>query len=68
MTDGIVKIEGTKMTYRGPVLVTHWGVSGPAVLKLSAFGAQWLKDKNYFATVLINWNGGFEEEDFDTHI
>jgi len=68
VTDGIVKIEGTKMTYRGPVLVTHWGVSGPAVLKLSAFGAQWLKDKNYFATVLINWNGGFGEEEFGAHI
>lgn len=66
--DGIVKIEGTKMTYRGPVLVTHWGVSGPAVLKLSAFGAQWLKDKNYVATAFINWNGAFGEEEYSAHI
>ncbi|SFB07757.1 BaiN/RdsA family NAD(P)/FAD-dependent oxidoreductase [Algoriphagus aquimarinus] len=68
VVDGIVKIEGTKMTYRGPVLVTHWGVSGPAVLKLSAFGAQWLKDKNYVATALINWNGAYGEEEFNAHI
>lgn len=68
VVDGIVKIEGTKMTYRGPVLVTHWGVSGPAVLKLSAFGAQWLKDKNYVATALINWNGAYGEEEFSAQI
>lgn len=68
VVDGIVKIEGTKMTYRGPVLVTHWGVSGPAVLKLSAFGAQWLKDKNYLATALINWNGAYGEEEYSAHL
>ncbi|MEB2786419.1 NAD(P)/FAD-dependent oxidoreductase [Algoriphagus persicinus] len=68
VADGIVKIEGTKMLYRGPVLVTHWGLSGPAVLKLSAFGAQWLKDKNYEATVLINWNGALGEEGYNSRI
>ncbi|WP_192350103.1 NAD(P)/FAD-dependent oxidoreductase [Algoriphagus sp. Y33] len=68
VTDGLVKIEGTKLTYRGPVLVTHWGVSGPAVLKLSAFGAQWLRDRNYVATALINWNGAFGEEEYSIHI
>ncbi|MDR7130243.1 putative Rossmann fold flavoprotein [Algoriphagus sp. 4150] len=66
--DGIVKIEGTKLTYRGPVLVTHWGLSGPAVLKLSAFGAQWLKEENYIATALVNWNGALGEEEYSTHI
>lgn len=68
VVDGIVKIEGTKMSYRGPILVTHWGVSGPAVLKLSAFGAQWLKDQGYKATALINWNGAFGEEEYSSHI
>ncbi|WP_339879984.1 NAD(P)/FAD-dependent oxidoreductase [uncultured Algoriphagus sp.] len=68
VSDGIVKIEGTKMTYRGPVLVTHWGVSGPAVLKLSAFGAQWLKENSYVANVLINWNGAYGEEQYSSHI
>ncbi|MEP0712418.1 MAG: aminoacetone oxidase family FAD-binding enzyme, partial [Algoriphagus sp.] len=68
VTDGVVKIEGTKLNYRGPVLVTHWGVSGPAVLKLSAFGAQWLKDTNYQATALINWNGEMGEGEYQTNL
>ena len=42
MPDAVVKLEGTKLSYRGPILLTHWGISGPAVLKLSAFGADWL--------------------------
>ncbi|WP_373400838.1 aminoacetone oxidase family FAD-binding enzyme [Algoriphagus halophilus] len=46
MPDAHVKIEGTKLNYQGPLLITHWGVSGPAVLKLSAFGAEWLHEKN----------------------
>lgn len=68
VSDVIVKIQGTKLNYRGPILVTHWGVSGPAVLKLSAFGAQWLKDQNYKATALINWNGEFGEEQYNAHL
>ncbi len=68
VVDGLVKIEGTKLNYRGPILVTHWGVSGPAVLKLSAFGAQWLKEHNYQANALINWNASFGEEEFGSHI
>ncbi|WPR76896.1 NAD(P)/FAD-dependent oxidoreductase [Algoriphagus sp. NG3] len=68
VVDGLVKIEGTKLNYRGPILVTHWGVSGPAVLKLSAFGAQWLKEQNYQATALINWNAALGEEEFGSHI
>jgi len=39
----------------GPLLITHWGVSGPAVLKLSAWGARILHDNRYQATLLINW-------------
>lgn len=62
--DGLVKIEGTKLNYRGPVLVTHWGVSGPAVLKLSAFGADWLYEHQYKARAIINWNGNFGENDY----
>ncbi|MCE7057517.1 NAD(P)/FAD-dependent oxidoreductase [Algoriphagus sp. AGSA1] len=68
VADGLVKIEGTKLNYRGPILVTHWGISGPAVLKLSAFGAQWLKEHNYKANALINWNAAFGEEEFGSHI
>ncbi|MBN7810823.1 NAD(P)/FAD-dependent oxidoreductase [Algoriphagus sp. H41] len=66
--DGMVKIEGTKLSYRGPVLVTHWGISGPAVLKLSAFGADWLHQQQYRARVLINWNAGFGENDYLEHL
>lgn len=39
----------------GPLLITHWGISGPAVLKLSAFGALFLSAKNYQYNVLVNW-------------
>ncbi len=68
VSDGIVKIEGTKLSYRGPVLVTHWGVSGPAVLKLSAFGAQWMKEENYRANALINWNAEMGETGYSEHL
>lgn len=62
--DGLVKIEGTMYNYQGPVLITHWGISGPAVLKLSAFGAQWLFENKYHANAIINWNGALGEEDY----
>ncbi len=41
----------------GPLLITHWGISGPAVLKLSAFGALFLAEKNYQYNVQVNWLG-----------
>jgi predicted Rossmann fold flavoprotein len=53
--DVVVKIAGTKLSQKGPILITHWGFSGPAVLKLSAWGARILHEKNYSYTVLINW-------------
>ena len=40
-------ITGTKMRASGPLLITHWGLSGPAILKLSAYGAQYLHEHNY---------------------
>ena len=57
-----VKINGTKLENNGPLLITHWGMSGPAVLKLSAFGARILADKNYKYSVSINWLSRSEEE------
>lgn len=45
------------MTSAGPVLVTHWGLSGPAVLRLSAWGARWLHEKKYNAVLRVNWTG-----------
>lgn len=45
----------TYLEQTGPLLITHWGLSGPAVLKLSAWGARVLHDRAYQATLLINW-------------
>lgn len=50
------------LTQRGPLLVTHWGLSGPAVLKLSAWGARTLFEKNYHATLTVNWLGEMSPE------
>ncbi|EAR11806.1 Fumarate reductase/succinate dehydrogenase flavoprotein-like [Polaribacter irgensii 23-P] len=50
-----VNIVGTKLEASGPLLITHWGMSGPAVLKLSAFGARILAEKNYQYNVEVNW-------------
>ncbi|MCP6761670.1 MAG: NAD(P)/FAD-dependent oxidoreductase [Fischerella sp. CENA71] len=46
----------------GPLLITHWGVSGPAVLKLSAWGARMLHSSNYQATLVINWLPHLQQE------
>jgi len=50
-----VVLAGEKLQYEGPLLVTHWGVSGPAVLKLSAWGARRLHDLAYQGTALVSW-------------
>ncbi|MGZ4090048.1 MAG: aminoacetone oxidase family FAD-binding enzyme, partial [Bacteroidia bacterium] len=50
-----VRIKNSKLKYNGPVLVTHWGLSGPTVLKLSAFAAKEFYDAQYNATILVNW-------------
>jgi len=50
-----VKIRGTRLSYSGPVLITHWGLSGPAVLKLSAFAAHELHEVAYNAEIIVNW-------------
>lgn len=50
-----VCIKDTKLTSTGPLLITHWGTSGPAVLKLSAFGAILLAEKEYQYQVKVNW-------------
>jgi len=55
-----VTIEKTKFNYTGPVLVTHWGLSGPAVLKLSAFAAPHFFETDYKNNILINWTGNLK--------
>lgn len=56
-----VRIVDTKLEADGPLLITHWGLSGPAVLKLSAFGARILAEKNYKYSVVVNWLSRSEE-------
>jgi predicted Rossmann fold flavoprotein len=51
----VVKIEGSKLRSTGPLLITHWGMSGPAILKLSAWGARELADQQYRFTALVQW-------------
>ena len=50
-----VKIAGTKLETEGPLLITHWGLSGPAILKASAWGARQLSEMNYQFSALVNW-------------
>ena len=50
-----VTVKDTKLSSTGPLLITHWGMSGPAILKLSAWGARILHDKNYQFTIFVNW-------------
>ncbi len=57
-----VKLNGTKLEQTGSVLITHWGLSGPAILKLSAWGARDLAAANYHFTATINWLSKFHEQ------
>jgi predicted Rossmann fold flavoprotein len=58
-----VQLEDSKLQQTGPVLITHWGLSGPAVLKLSAFGARLLHERNYNAGLTVNWLPDLRHED-----
>lgn len=53
--NALVSIVDSKLSYAGPVLITHWGLSGPAVLKLSAFAAKEFFDLGYKAAIHVNW-------------
>lgn len=57
-----VKIMGTKFEETGPALITHWGMSGPAVLKLSAWAARELASRNYQFSILVNWVAPLNEQ------
>ena len=58
-----VKVKDTKLTSTGPLLITHWGMSGPAILKLSAWGARILFEKNYQFTIFVNWLNDVDTDD-----
>lgn len=57
-----VAIEGSSIESKGPLLITHWGVSGPAILRLSAWGARVLAEKGYKANLLVNWAPDLSEQ------
>lgn len=57
-----VKVAGTKLETEGPLLITHWGMSGPAILKASSWGARQLNDLYYDFSALINWLPDLSEE------
>lgn len=60
--DATVRVQGTKLKQSGPLLITHWGMSGPAILKTSAWGARILHEKNYNFVCQVNWLGEMGEE------
>lgn len=62
-TNVTVKVLGTKQKSEGPLLITHWGMSGPAILKLSAWGARDLADLKYQFGIQVNWLQFLTQED-----
>ncbi len=60
--NAFVRIEGSKFSKEGPLLITHWGLSGPAVIKLSAWAAEYLFQQQYVFNALVSWIGDKQEE------
>ncbi len=63
VNNATVSVIRKKNKYTGPVLITHWGLSGPAVLKLSAFAAKDFFEMNYNCEISVNWCGKLNEEE-----
>lgn len=63
-----VRVEGIKLAAQGPLLVTDWGMSGPAILKLSAWGARILSEKQYKFAILVNWLNDQKDEELRNEI
>ena len=55
VNDVTVHLPGTKFRAEGPLLITHWGVSGPAILRLSSYAARHLADNSYMVSLSVNW-------------
>lgn len=64
VTPAKIAIQGTKLEQTGPLLITHWGFSGPAALKLSAFGARYLAERHYEVCLSIDWVPEFSIQKF----
>ncbi|HPQ20819.1 MAG TPA: NAD(P)/FAD-dependent oxidoreductase [Saprospiraceae bacterium] len=55
VSEAKISIPTAKLENRGSLLITHWGISGPAVLRLSSFGARWMHEQNYHFEIFIDW-------------
>lgn len=66
VNNATVKVISEKLENEGPLLITHWGFSGPAVLKLSAWGARIFSEKSYKFKILINWNNEYDFNKINT--
>ena len=64
----VTTIPGTKLRAKGPLLVTHWGVSGPAVLKLSSYAARLLAENDYKAPLAISWAGELTRQEVEENL
>ena len=60
--DVMTMIPGTKLRAEGPLLITHWGMSGPAILKLSSYGARILAENGYQMPLAVNWTNRRDTE------
>lgn len=63
-----VSVKGTKLEASGPLLITHWGMSGPAILRLSAWGARILADKQYQFHIQVNWVPQYDVNSIFEHL
>ena len=63
-----VKVQNSKLEASGPLLITHWGMSGPGILRLSAWGARELFDKNYQFVLEVNWLNDWTPEATENHL
>lgn len=62
ISNATIKVSGTKLSASGPLLITHWGMSGPAILRLSAWGARELNDRKYNFQIVVNFTGTESQE------
>ena len=61
LPNATIQVASSDLESSGPLLITHWGMSGPAVLRLSAWGAYELNDRFYRFPILVNWIGRDED-------
>ena len=64
----VTTIPGTKLRAKGPLLVTHWGVSGPAALKLSSYAARLLAENDYKVPLAISWTGELTRQEVEENL